>query len=90
MERRPNEVSAKGYYYNLDISPHVWLSPCGDSFHLPSAKKLEMIEKRVPVALRRLEKLLDAHNLRGVLPPDLVRMLQRYIIQAVYEELVRR
>lgn len=89
MDHRP-DVSVKGYYYNLDISPYVWTSPYGDSFHLPSAKKMEMMGKRVPKALHRLEKLLDAHDLREVLPPDLERMLARFIIQAVYEELVRR
>lgn len=89
MDHRP-DVSVKGYYYNLDISPYVWTSSYGDSFHLPSAKKMEMMEKRVPKALHRLEKLLDAHDLREVLPPDLERMLARFIIQAVYEELVRR
>lgn len=90
MADRPPDVSVKGYYYNLDISPYVWTSPYGDLFHLPSRKRVEMMEKRVPLALRRLEKLLDAHDLRKVLPPEMPAMLGRFIVQAVYDEVVRR
>ena len=89
MEQRP-DVSVKGYYYNLDKSPYVWFSPYGDSFKLPSKKRLEMMEKRVPVALHRWEKLMETHDLKEVLPPDLERLIAKYIIQAVYEDLVRR
>lgn len=89
MTDRP-DVSVKGYYYNLDISPYVWTSPYGDLFHLPSAKKLEMMEKRVPAALRRLDKFLDAHELRVILPQGLDVVLAQLVIRAVYEELVRR
>lgn len=89
-DNRQKDVSVKGYYYNLDISPYGYTSPYGDFFHLPSIKRVEMMEKRVPVALRRLDKLLDAHDLRKVLPPDMPQMLARFVIKAVYEEIVRR
>lgn len=84
------DVSVKGYYYNLEKSPYVWISSYGDSFHLPSAKKLEMMEKRVPVALRRLDKFLDAHNLRDIMPAGLDVVLEKLVVDAVYEELIRR
>ena len=91
MEKdRLPEVSVKGYYYNLDKSPYEWKSPYGDSFKLPSAKRLEMMEKQVPVALHRLEKLLDAHGLREALPQEIQSLVGRYIVQAVYDGIVRR
>lgn len=83
MNNRP-DVSAKGYYYNLDKSPYVWVSPYGDYFKLPSAKRVEMMDKRSRDALGRLEKLLT------VLPDDLARQLGKYIVQAVYEGIVGR
>lgn len=85
-----NDVSVKGYYYNLDKSPYEWVSPYGDTYKMPSKKRLEMIEKQAPVALRRLDKLLEAHNLRDVMPRDLVTLLGRYVVQAVYDNIVRR
>lgn len=87
MEQRP-DVSVKGYYYNLDKSPHVWKSPCGDTFRLPSAKRLELMDKRSQEALRKLDKLIDAHNLREHMPAEIYQLLQRYMIQSVYEGIV--
>lgn len=89
MDCRPDK-SAKGYYYNLEKSPYRWTSPYGDSFSLPSQKRVEMMEKRVPEALRRMEKLLDAHDLRNQLPEELITLLGRYVVRAVYDEIVRR
>ena len=88
MERP--DVSAKGYYYNLDKSPYVWVSPYGDYFKLPSAKRVEMMDKRSRDALGRLEKLLDSYDLKNVLPDDLALQLGKYIVQAVYEGIVGR
>ncbi len=82
------DVSVKGYYYNLDKSPYVWTSPYGDSFKLPSAKRLEMMDKRCADALGRLDKLLDCYDLKHVLPDDLSRLLARYIIKAVYQGII--
>lgn len=90
MRREMPDVSVKGYYYNLDKSPYSYQSPYGDSFKLPSKKRLEMIERQVPEALRRLDKLLDAHDLRNTLPPDMIPLLGRYVVQAVYDSIVKR
>lgn len=84
------DVSAKGYYYNLEKSPYVWISPYGDSYKLPSRKRVEMIEKQVPEALSRLDKLLEKYELRDSLPPDLVTLLGRYLVNAVYNRIVSR
>lgn len=90
MEERRPAKSAKGYYYDLNQSPYVWVSPYGDTYKLPSKKRLEMMEKQVPEALHRLEKLLIAYNLRDIVPDDLSRLLSKYIIEAVYANIVKR
>ena len=87
---RNRDVSAKGYYYNLEKSPYVWESPYGDSFKLPSRKRLDMMKERTQEETRRLDKLLDRNDLRDIVPPDLVTLLYKYIIQAVYESIVGR
>lgn len=89
MDKRP-DVSAKGFYYNLSKSPYVWLSPYGDYFKLPSAKRVEMMDKRAKEAIGRLDKLLETYELKNVLPDDLAQQLGKYIVQAVYEGIVGR
>ena len=89
MDKRP-DVSAKGFYYNLSKSPYAWVSPYGDYFKLPSAKRVEMMDKRAREALGRLEKLLESYELKTVLPNDLALQLGKYIVQAVYEGIVGR
>lgn len=82
-------VSVKGYYYDLEKSPYVWESPYGDSFKLPSKKRLQMMEKRVPIALHRLEKLLVAHNLKDIMPEELKVLVAKYVIRAVHIDIVK-
>ena len=86
---RPDK-SVKGYYYNLDVSPHVWKSPCGDSYKLPSAKRVELMEKRVRESLIRLDKLLAKHNLADAIPAEMITLLKKHIIKAVYEGIIGR
>lgn len=81
--------SIKGYYYDLSKSPYVWESPYGDTYKLPSQKRLEMMGKRSEIALHRLEKLLDAHNLREIMPEELRVLLAKYVILAVHAEIVK-
>ena len=84
------EKSVRGYFYDLNKSPYEWVSPYGDTFKLPSRKRLEMMEKQVPEALHRLDKLLRAYNLREIIPDDLARLLAKYVIEAVYANIVKR
>lgn len=88
MEHRP-DVSVRGYYYNLDKSPYVWKSPYGDSYKLPSEKRVQMMDRRSTQALNRFDKLLIHHDLGQVLPDELNVLLRKYIIEAVYVEIVR-
>lgn len=88
MDDRQNKVSVKGYYYDLTISPHVWKSPCGDSYKLPSAKRVEMMEKYSRKELDRLEAYLHKAGLDGKLPVEIVNLIKRNLIEAVYSRIV--
>ena len=89
MENTPNrDVSAKGYYYNLGKSPYVWKSPYGDIYRLPSAKRLEMMETKTTEEIQRVNKLLRRNNLENVLPDEIVNLIKRYCVEAVYRQIV--
>ena len=87
-EIQSRDVSERGYYYNLEKSPYEWKSPYGDSYKLPSAKRLEMMETRAQAARNQVNKLLERHKLIESLPPDFVEKLHRYMIEAVYRQIV--
>lgn len=82
------DVSVKGYWYNLEKSPYVWVSPYGDSYRLPSQKRLEMMEKRTEDELRRLDKLLDRNDLRRMIPEQMIDLIRHYVIEAVHRQIV--
>lgn len=87
---RNRDVSAKGYYYNLDISPYEWTSPYGDVYRMPSRKRAEMMDARVAEETERLHKYLDRSNLRGVIQPEIVTLLHKTLIQIVYDTIIGR
>ena len=89
MENRRNEtVSVKGFYYDLEKSPHVWVSPCGDSYRLPSAKRVEMMKKYSALEIGKLDRFLSKTGLKETLPPEIVHLLQRSLLDAVYNRIV--
>ena len=86
--RNVSPVSVKGFYYDLEHSPHVWVSPCGDSYRLPSAKRKEMMGKYSRQELDRLERFLVKSGLEKTLPPEINHLLQRCLTDAVYKRIV--
>ena len=87
-EIKSRDVSERGFYYNLERSPYEWKSPYGDSYKLPSAKRLEMMESRSRIAINQVDKLLEKNNLINNVPPEFVAKLHRYMIEAVYRQIV--
>ena len=89
MENNRNEtVSVKGFYYDLEKSPHVWVSPCGDSYRLPSAKRVEMMEKYSTREIEKLEKFLMKSGMNETIPPEIIHLLKRCMTDAVYKSIV--
>lgn len=82
--------SARGYYYKLDESPYVYQSPYGDSFHLPSAKRLEMMEKQTHADLVKLDRALERMDLSGDLEPELLHLLRKAVIRAAHRRIISR
>lgn len=81
--------SRRGVYYDLTKSPYAYKSPYGDSFKFPSAKKMDIYTRDLPKEIERFEKLLDRHNLKERIPPEIINFLKREISQAFYNYIVR-
>lgn len=88
MSEKQPDVSARGYYYNLAVSPYGYKSPYGDIYKLPSSKKLEMMEREAEKALERVDKLLDKNDLWGFLPYEIVILIKKKAIESVHMRLV--
>lgn len=76
-----NKVSRRGYYYDLNASPHEFKSPCGDVFKFPSEKKLEMYRRDITKELKRCEAFLKRNELENY--------LDDYVTQAIYDAVYR-
>ena len=82
--------SARGFYYDVSQSPYVYKSTYGDSFKLPSEKKLEMMQKQVPEELRRFDKVVERNDLKDFIPVEIDTLIRKAIIEAVHKRLTQR
>lgn len=88
MERE-DRVSRRGYYYDLDLSPYGYTSPYGDFYKLPSAKRLDMMQREAKAAMQRIDKLIERNDLGAWVPKEIIILLHKAAINAVYDRLVR-
>ena len=88
MSEERADVSARGFYYNLAVSPYGYTSPYGDLYKLPSQKKLDMMERDAARALERVDKMLDKNDLWGFLPDEIIVLIKKAAIESVHMRLV--
>ena len=67
--------SRYGVYYDLEASPHVYTTPCGDVFKFRSAKKLEM------------DAVIDRNQMHEFLPEEIIRLLHRTVYRSFYRKI---
>lgn len=79
-------VSSRGVYYDLTKSPYEFNTPYGDLFKFSSAKKLEIYTRDVPKELKRLENVLDRHDMKDFLPCEIIQLLQRAVYKSFYRK----
>ena len=86
----PNvKKSRYGVYYDLEASPHVYTTPCGDVFKFRSAKKLEIYTRDVPGEIERLRSVIERNNMGETLPVEIIRLLERTVYRAFYKKIER-
>ena len=83
------KISRRGVYYDLTLSPYEYKSPYGEIFKFSSKKKLEIYTRDVPKELKRLDDLLTRHELRELVPDEVVDMIRRRIYCAFYVNVER-
>lgn len=79
----------RGVYLDLNQSPYVCKSPYGDLFRFSSQKKLEIYTRDVEKEIKRLDDLLDRHNLRQHIPNEIVELLKRSVYKSFYHSVKR-
>jgi hypothetical protein len=79
--------SRRGVYYDLNQSPYEYNSPYGDCFKFSSAKKLEIYTRDISKELKRIDNLLQRHNLQEHIPEEIRHLLYRKMHQSFYRKI---
>lgn len=79
-------VSARGVYYDLNLSPYVYRTAYGDIFKFSSKKKLEIYTRDVVKELNRLYKVLERNEMIGFLPDDTIQLLVKNVYRSFYRK----
>ena len=82
------DISRRGVYYNLDLSPYEFHTPCGVIFKFSSAKKLEIYTRRLNQLMAQIIKLVNKHEvlLGSYWKKNTLRNMEDVIYQFVYSE----
>ena len=88
MNKQP-EKSARGYYYDLSLSPHIIQGVSDTSYIFPSEKKKEMFIKEYEKRVNKLNVLLTrVSNLSGQ-SFSISKNMEKYMMNEIYKEMKR-
>lgn len=79
--------SRRGYYYDLNESPHGFKSPYGDFFKFPSAKQLEIYSRNVAKEIERIDKAFDRAGCRPFLHSNTINAVYRSVYRSFYKRM---
>ena len=83
------KISRRGVYYDLELSPYEYTSPYGDIFKFSSAKKFEIYVRDVEKEIKRFDAFLDRHELRKLVPVEIIDLIKRKQYRAFYKVIER-
>lgn len=81
--------SRRGVYYDLSASPYEFRTSYGDCFKFSSAKKLEIYTRDVEKELKRVDALIERHDLGEFIPREIVDLIKRAVCQSFYKSIER-
>lgn len=81
--------SRRGVYYDLTESPYEYETPYGDSFKFSSKKKLEIYSRDIQKELKRVEDFFNRHELRGLVPGEIIELVRRAVYRSFYKHVER-
>jgi len=76
------KISRRGVYYDLTQSPYGYTNPYGDSFKFSSEKKLEIYTRDITKELKRVDALLERHDLKKHVPDEIVDLIKRAVYRS--------
>ena len=80
-------ISRRGVYYDLNLSPYEFITPYGDVFKFRSEKKLEIYTRDIIKELERLEKVIDRNDMRRFLADEIQHLLRRTMYKSFYKKI---
>lgn len=83
------KISRRGVYYDLSLSPYEFITPYGDKFKFSSAKKMEIYVRDVEKELKRIDAVFDRHDLRKIVPVEIIDLIRRKVYKAFYRVVER-
>ena len=81
------DVTRRGVYKNLSLSPYGYQTPYGDTFKFSSKKRLEMYTRDIGGELAKLEKLVQRHQMEDFLPEEILQLLRRSVYRSFYRQI---
>lgn len=81
--------SRRGVYYDLTMSPYEIKTPYGDIFKFSSQKKMEIYARDVDKEIKRVDDLINRHNLRAWIPEEVITLLKRAVTKSFYRQVER-
>lgn len=83
-----DKISYRGVYYDLSISPYEFITPYGEIFKFPSAKKLEIYSRDIKSEIIKANKFLNRHNLQNLLPDEVIDLIYKSVYRSFYNKVV--
>lgn len=81
--------SRRGVYYDLTKSPYEYQSPYGDLFKFSSEKKLEIYRRDIEKELKRVDALIERHDLKDYIPKEIVDLIKGAVYRSFYSRVER-
>lgn len=81
--------SRRGVYYDLSESPYEFNTPYGDVFKFSSKKKFEIYTRDVVKEVKRVNDLLERHDLKDYVPDEIIELMRRAVYRSFYKRVER-
>lgn len=82
-----DQISRRGVYYDLTISPYEYITPHGEIFKFSSAKKLEIYTRDITKEITKLENIIERNNTQSFISEEILHTLIVAVYRAFYHKI---
>lgn len=86
---RDAKITRRGVYLDVTISPYEYKSPYGDIFKFSSQKKLDIYTRDIVKEIKRVDDLMNRHELLKLIPREIVDLIKRAVYKSFYKQVER-